>query len=51
MLEAANATLVTAFMDDSMCEWVFPDPAARSQGLRRLNRVPLEHGLRYGYVR
>ncbi len=51
MLDAANDTLVAAFMDDSMFGWVFPDPAARSRGLRRLNRVPLEYGLRYGYVR
>jgi ribosomal protein S18 acetylase RimI-like enzyme len=51
MLDAANDTLVTAFMDDSMFEWVFPDPAARARGLRRLNRVPLEYGLRYGHVR
>lgn len=51
MLDAVNDTLVTAFMDDSMFGWVFPDPAARARGLRRLNRVPLEYGLRYGYVR
>jgi ribosomal protein S18 acetylase RimI-like enzyme len=51
MLDAANDTLVTSFMDDSMFGWVFPDPAARARGLRRLNRVPLEYGLRYGYVR
>jgi ribosomal protein S18 acetylase RimI-like enzyme len=51
MLAAANDTLVTAFLDDSMVRWVFPDPATRPSGLRRLNRVPLEYGLRYGYVR
>ena len=51
MLDAANDTLVTAFMDDSMVGWVFPDPASRARGLRRLNRVPLEYGQRYGYVR
>lgn len=51
MLDAVSDTLVTAFMDDSMFGWVFPDPAARLRGLRRLNRVPLEYGLRYGYVR
>ena len=50
MLDAANDTLVTAFMDDSMVGWVFPDPATRARRLRRLNRVPLEYGLRYGYV-
>ncbi len=51
MLGAANDTLVSAFMDDSMFAWVFPDPAARARGLRWLNRVPLEYGRRYGYVR
>jgi GNAT superfamily N-acetyltransferase len=51
LLDAANDTLVTAFMDDSMFRWVFPDPAARARGLRRLNQVPLEYGLRYGDVR
>jgi GNAT superfamily N-acetyltransferase len=51
MVDAANDTLVTSFMDDSMVGWVFPDPAARARGLRRLNRVPLEYGQRYGYVR
>ncbi len=51
MLEAADDTLVRAFMDDSMFGWVFPDPVARARGLCRLNRVPLEYGQRYGYVR
>lgn len=51
LLAAATNTLVTAFMDDSMMGWVFPDPVARARGLPRLNRVPLEYGLRYGYVR
>jgi len=51
MLDAANETLVSAFMDDSLIGWVFPDPATRERRLRRLNRVPLEFGLRYGYVR
>jgi hypothetical protein len=51
MLEAANDTLVRAFMDDSMFRWVFPEPAARASGLRRLNHIPLEYGQRYGYVR
>ena len=51
MLDAATDTLVRAFMDDSMFGWVFPEPAARASGLRRLNRIPLEYGQRYGYVR
>jgi hypothetical protein len=42
MLDAANDTLVTAFVDDSLVEWVFPDPTTRVRRLRRLNRVPLE---------
>jgi ribosomal protein S18 acetylase RimI-like enzyme len=51
MLDAANDTLVTAFVDDSLVEWVFPDPTTRVRRLHRLNRVPLEYGLRYGYTR
>ncbi len=51
MLDVADDTLVAAFMDDSLFRWVFPDPATRPRRLRRLNRVPLEYGLRYGYVR
>jgi ribosomal protein S18 acetylase RimI-like enzyme len=51
MLGAANDTLTRAFMDDVMFEWVFPEPFARARGLRRLNRVPLQYGQRYGYVR
>jgi ribosomal protein S18 acetylase RimI-like enzyme len=51
MLDAADDALVAAFMDDSLIGWVFPDPASRERRLRRLNRVPLEYGLRYGYVR
>jgi ribosomal protein S18 acetylase RimI-like enzyme len=51
MLDAANDTLVAAFMDDSLVGWVFPDPASRARRVRRLNRVPLDYGLRYGYVR
>lgn len=51
MRDTATDTLVTAFMDDAMFAWVFPDPAARARGLRRLNRIPLEYGQRYGYVR
>ena len=51
MLDAANETVSKALLGDSMVTWVFPDPAGRARGLRRLNRVPLEYGLRYGYVR
>lgn len=51
LLDVANDTLVAAFMDDSMVGWVFPDATSRPRGLRRLQRVPLEYGLRYGYVR
>lgn len=51
MLAAATETLAAAFMHDSLFEWVFPDPKTRGRGLRSLNRVPLEYGLRYGRVR
>jgi ribosomal protein S18 acetylase RimI-like enzyme len=50
MLDTGNDTLVSAFLHDSLVEWVFPDPATRERHLRVLNRIPLEFGLRYGYV-
>lgn len=37
-------------MADPMFKWIFPDPAQRAKALSRLNRVPLEYGLRYGRV-
>jgi ribosomal protein S18 acetylase RimI-like enzyme len=51
MLDAAHDSLAAAFMDDAMFAWIFPERAARERGLHRLNQVPLQYGLRYGYVR
>jgi ribosomal protein S18 acetylase RimI-like enzyme len=49
-LDRAAITLERAFFDDPLFTWVFPDSVRRSCSLRRLNRVPLEFGLRYGRV-
>jgi ribosomal protein S18 acetylase RimI-like enzyme len=50
MVERATLTLARAFSTDPMFTWIFPDPARRFQALLRLNRVPLEYGLRDGHV-
>ena len=50
VIDRATITLERAFSTDPMFTWIFPDPIQRSQSLRRLNRVPLEYGLRYGHV-
>jgi len=50
VMDTATTTLERAFSTDPMFTWIFPDPAQRSRALRRLNRVPLEFGLRYGHV-
>ncbi len=50
MLDTATATLTHAFQGDPMFEWIFPDEIKRPEGLRRLNKVGLEYGLRYGQV-
>lgn len=47
-LEDAATTLGRAFAVDPMFGWVFPDPARRERGLRRLNHVPVRFGLRWG---
>jgi ribosomal protein S18 acetylase RimI-like enzyme len=49
-IDRAAITLERAFSTDPMFMWIFPDEQHRSQALRRLNRVPLEYGLRYGRV-
>ena len=49
-INTAAITLERAFFADPMFAWVFPDPATRPAALRRLNRVPLEYGVRYGKV-
>ena len=50
VMDRATITLERAFSTDPMFTWIFPDPRRRTQSLRRLNRVPLEYGLRYGHV-
>jgi len=49
-IDTAAVTLERAFFADPMFAWIFPDPATRPAALRRLNRVPVEYGLRYGRV-
>ena len=49
-VDGAATTLERAFSTDPMFTWIFPDPTRRSQSLRRINRVALEYGLRYGHV-
>jgi ribosomal protein S18 acetylase RimI-like enzyme len=49
-LARATTTLTRAFDRDPMFTWMFPDPEQRARALQLLNRVPLEYGLRYGYV-
>ena len=48
--DTAAVTLERAFLSDPMFTWIFPDPATRPAALRRLNRVPLAYGARYGRV-
>lgn len=50
VMDRATITLERAFSTDPMFTWIFPDAQRRSQSLRRMNRVPLEYGLRYGHV-
>ena len=50
VMDRATTTLERAFSTDPIFTWIFPDPTRRPQSLRRLNRVPLEYGLRYGHV-
>lgn len=42
--------MARAFDADPMFRWIFPAAAARSAALRRLNRVQLEFGTRWGRV-
>ena len=49
-IDTAAITLERAFFSDPMFAWVFPDTATRPAALRRLNRLPLEYGVRYGRV-
>src|SRR5829696_4093617 len=49
-IDTAAVTLERAFLADPMFAWIFPDLAIRPAALRRLNRIPLEYGVRYGRV-
>jgi ribosomal protein S18 acetylase RimI-like enzyme len=49
-IDTAAITMERAFGSDPMFMWVFPDPLTRPLALRRLLRVPLEYGARYGRV-
>jgi len=49
-LTRAEETLADAFDADPMASYFFPCAAARKAGLRRIFRVGLRHGLRYGRV-
>jgi ribosomal protein S18 acetylase RimI-like enzyme len=49
-LDRATTTLARAFASDPMFVWMFPDPERRGRALQIFIRVPLEYGLRYGYV-
>ena len=49
-LDRATITLERAFSTDPMFKWIFPDPEQRARSLRRMNRVPLDYGLRHGHV-
>lgn len=48
--ERAVITLERAFANDPMFRWMFPDPRQRSRSLQAFLRVPVQYGLRYGYV-
>jgi ribosomal protein S18 acetylase RimI-like enzyme len=50
VMDRATTTLERAFSTDPMFMWIFPDPGQRAESLRRLLRLPLEYGLRYGHV-
>jgi len=49
-VQRAEETLVNAFMGDPVTEHLFPVEPARRDGLRRVLRVGLRHGLCYGEV-
>lgn len=49
-LDKATTTLERAFAADPLFAWIFPARRQRLDALRRLNRVSLEYGLRYGHV-
>jgi ribosomal protein S18 acetylase RimI-like enzyme len=49
-VDVAASTIARAFAADPMFEWVLPDRARRAAQMTRLNRIPLEYGLRWGRV-
>jgi ribosomal protein S18 acetylase RimI-like enzyme len=49
-MSRAILTLARAFTNDPMFTWIFPDPRERSRSLLRMNRVPLQYGVRHGRV-
>jgi ribosomal protein S18 acetylase RimI-like enzyme len=49
-IDTAAITMERAFSSDPMFTWVFPEPSTRPTALRRLNRVLVEYGARYGRV-
>jgi len=49
-MDRAAVTLERSFAPDPMFVWIFPNPETRTAALRRLQRVLLEYGLRYGRV-
>lgn len=49
-IDEATAVTAQAFAADPMFGWVFPDPDTRTAKLRRLMRVAVEYGVRYGRV-
>jgi hypothetical protein len=50
VIDRAPITLERGFSTDPMFTWIFSDRIQRPRSLRRLSRVPLEYGLRYGHV-
>ena len=49
-LEESLTTLTTAFMDDPLFVWMFPDPGRRFRGLRWLRGISLDYGRRQAYA-
>ena len=48
--ERALRTLCTAFDQDPMIRWIFPDPEGRTHLLPALFQVPFRYGLQRGHV-
>lgn len=50
LFDRALLTLTRSFHNDPMYEWILPDAAQRTRGIRHLHRIPLKYGLRHGYI-